>query len=422
MSSERPYHIVKGNLRAIKLVAFVLIILGVNCQSQSNPQLSYSPSLTTQPSESPIITTLAYPTAKITSSPQEMIPPNTNDSLQTTKQTPTISANPPDDSGANTSPFVPIIGDADKIAFIDQNEIWMANLDGNGLTQLTDDGLPKSSLQWSPDTMAVIYLSEACAHYVDIRTLQVSNLACFGGASRLESFQFSPDGDQVAVSLDGQLYVIPYEEVGFSLIISKEDLSEMADCDSLSPYRHRQSMVTVSKARWSSDGDRLAIVRQAYDSDRHVELIQILDISHCTFPLPRLDEFPATRFSMDGYEKNPILQDFAWDGGELFALTSYKRNDGFGDLWIYSTKLHRGFKANPIDGKCCYRDPVFSPDGKYLAFVFQDTGRTINEPAELYYMPYEALDTSLVYPPILFPEDFFTDQRSKPNPILRPGH
>ena len=105
---------------------------------------------------------------------------------------------------------------------------------------------------------------------------------------------------------------------------------------------------------------------------------------------------------------NPIIQDFAWDGGDLFALTSYKRNKGFGDLWIYNTKLHRGFKANPIDGRCCYRDPVFSPDGKYLAFVFQDADLAINEPAKLFYIPFEALDISLVYPPI-------------PNPARRIG-
>jgi dipeptidyl aminopeptidase/acylaminoacyl peptidase len=316
---------------------------------------------------------------------------------------------------------VPIVGSADKIAFINQNEIWMANLDGKDITQLTADNLPKSSLQWSPDKMGIIYLADLCINIVDIQSELNSSLACFDQAQRLESFQLSPDALHAAISLDGQLYVVPFDEDKLSQAHSSADLVEMADCKSLAPYKHRDSLVTVNIARWSDDGKQLAILRQAFDEDRQVEVIQVIDITTCTAPFPRLDEFPATRFEMEGYERNPLIQDFAWNGADLFALSSYKRNDGFGDLWIYSTNLHRGFKANPIDGKCCYRDPVFSPDGKFLAFAFQDASLTPNDPAVLYYIPYAALDTGLVYPPLSLPPDFFIEPRTKPQPILRPA-
>jgi len=295
----------------------------------------------------------------------------------------------------------------------------MANLDGSGLTQLTDDGLPKSNSRWYPDGHGLIYISGTCANIIDTRNMRNSSLACFDDAERLEAFELSPDGSQIAISLDDQLFVIPFDKPRLSLAKSDVDLVAMTSCTFLAPYKHRLSMVTVSAARWSKDGDLLAIVRQGSDSDRQVDLIHILDLSNCSEPIPRLDEFPATRFEMEDYNINPIIQNFAWDGVKLFALTSFKRNDGYGDLWIYNSDLKRAFKANPVGGKCCYRDPVFSPDGKYLAFAFQDAREAPYGPASLYYIPYAAIDSSLVYPPLPFPDKFFSEQRSKPQPALR---
>ncbi len=410
-----------GNfLRAVALFALCLTVFGVGCNLQPGPPNDTLPSPLIQQSLSPSPPpSFPSPTASSAVSGEHPSPTASAANYQA-KSTPKPAPLPSPTEELRT-PFVPIVGNADKIAFINQTQIWMANLDGTSLTQLTNDELPKSSLQWSPDNQGVIYLAGVCANYIDIHTQQVRSLACFDQANRLESFQVSPDGDQVAISLDGQLYVVPYDEDGFSQIRSIDTLIERAECQSLAPYKHRGSLVTVSKARWSADGDRLAILRQAYDADRHVELIQIIDITRCEIPLPRLDEFPATRFDMEDYALNPIIQDFAWNGDELFALTSYQRNDGFGDLWVYNTDLHRGFKANPIDGECCYRDPVFSPDGKYLAFAYQDTRLAPNGAAVLYYVPYAALDSSLVYPPLPLPTEFFSERRSKPQPILRPA-
>jgi Tol biopolymer transport system component len=105
----------------------------------------------------------------------------------------------------------------------------------------------------------------------------------------------------------------------------------------------------------------------------------------------------------------------------LFALTGFARNDGFGDLYIYNSDLHKAdLEVNPVDGVCCYRDPQFSPDGQYLAFAFQDIRAGAANPITLYYIDLSTLGTGVRYTPIPLPEDFFSNPREKPQPILRP--
>lgn len=406
--------------RAIAAIALVFFQLVSSCTIQPDVSRVITPSLTHQDDNQ--ISGSASPSATRTP-----LPSSETSTLQQTAPL-TVPAVQPTAMPAAVSPtqtvevtFVPIIGGADKVAFINLDEIWMANLDGSQLTQLTEDGSVKSALQWSPDNQGIVYISGTCAKKVILDTLHVDNLACFEQAKHLDSFQFSPDGERVAVSLDGQLYVVPYKQDTFQQVQKAEDLLQIADCPSLAPYKHRQSMITVSRTDWSDDGHRLTIIRKGYDVDHQVEMVQVIDIDRCVMPLPRIDEFPATRFTMDGYEKYPIIQDFAWDGKDLFALTSFKRNDGFGDLWIYNTAEHQAFKVNPIQGKCCYRDPVFSPDGEFLAFIFRDVQQVPLPAAIMYYIPYGALETSMVFPEIPFPADFFSELRAKPEPILHPA-
>jgi len=400
------------------MIALFMIYLMVSCDvppaAQTNPSPSSTQLTPLAMSPEPVAPAIESPTSssdpsitplRITEIPANAtsVPPTTQSSI----------------GEPESAPFVPVIGAADKIAFIDQNEIWMVNLDGGALTQITHDGFNKSALHWAPTAGKLFFISGGCINFINFVSIISETLTCFDEALHLDSFQISPDGTRTAISLDGELYVVPYDQAQLSQAQTSADLAEMGSCASLAPYKHRQSLVFVKRTYWSQDGGRLAILREAFDAGKKVELVHVLDISRCTAPLPRLDEFPATRFEMENYSRNPIIQNFAWDGGDLFALTDFRRNDGFGDLWIYNTYLHRGFKANPIGGKCCYRDPVFSPDGKYLAFAFQDASQAPDMAAVLYYMPYGVIDSSLVLPPLSLPEEFFTEPRSKPQPVLR---
>lgn len=390
----------------------LILFLVVGCNNPPEQLVIPSPALTEE-SSSP----QTNPTLTSISIPESTAIPQSPTATQKTTDAPTATNQ--SRQAVATTQFVPIKGGADKIAFINANEIWVSTLDGKDLKQLTEDGQDKSNLRWSMNGEAVEFISGHCLKSVDTGDLQINDQNCFQEASRLGSFEVSPDGNLLAISIDGQLYVLTFDQGALSQINSLADLSALSHCPDLAPYRHRNSRVTVLMARWSADGERLAILRQGTDSGLAVEFIQILDITECRSPLPRLDEFPATRFEMEDYRENATIQNFAWDGGSLFALTNNRRNDGFGDLWIYDSSLNLGFRANPIEGKCCYRDPVFSPDGEYLAFVFQDAQAAPHGPAAIYYLPFEALDTSMVFPPMNLPPKFFSEPRTKPQPALR---
>jgi Tol biopolymer transport system component len=324
----------------------------------------------------------------------------------------------------------PIIGGADKIAFLEEGEIWAANLDGSELVQLTRDGSEKAQLQWSPDGLAVHFISGKCVLSASLESGQVAPLVCFDLANSLQAFEISPDGQQAAIGLDGALYVIPFRPELLGRARSVQDLQAMAGCAALAPYLSSGRAVAVKSAHWSRAGEALAIVREGVlepadgssaGGGQRVDLVHILDLSRCTSPIRRLDEFPGRRFKMSESPTPLAIQNFAWDGDYLFALIDPQRNGGFGDLWVYSTELHRADRTNPIAGVCCYRDPQWSPDGRYLLFAFQDKRLAPQSQIRMYYAPLATVGTGLAYAPLPLPEEFFAEAHARPQAVLRPA-
>ncbi len=341
--------------------------------------------------------------------------------------TPTASLTPsptpvPTDTPVPTPTETPApltLGGSDMMAFVRDNDVWVVRLDGSDLKQLTTDGGTKTLLQWTPDGRAVTYILGTCVHSVEWQSGRDDILMCVQAIEKLEDFSISPDGSQVAISMDRQMFVVPFDRDALAQVRFRTDVKALGQCASLSPYTRN----AVKQARWSADGTQLAVKIIGNDGNgRQVDLIQVISIKNCPDTPPRLDEFPSQRFSMKGYDKTPIIQNFSWDGVYLFAMTGFVRNDGFGDLYIYNRDLHKADReVNPVDGVCCYRDPSFSPDGQYLAFAFQDIRAGAANPIALYYVDMNTLGTGVQYQPIPLPEDFFTNPREHPQPLMRPA-
>jgi len=309
----------------------------------------------------------------------------------------------------------PVLGGADKIAFLGNNNVWMMNVDGSDLLQLTTDGATKSQLQWMPDGKTLIYVSGKCVQTVDTEADRVEVVACFDEAEYLEAFQISPSGKQIAVSLNRELFIVPLDLEKFTTTRNRTHLLDMGGCF--------YNDAPVRYVRWSSDETKLSIVFVDVAGNRQIDTIRVMDITRCGSADPiRLDEFPAQRFTMSGYNSSsPLIPDFDWDGEDLFLMNTAKRNEGFGYFYTYNTNSHKALQLSPAASTCCYRDARWSPDGSYFIVAFQDIALGAEAEIELYYLLYGTLGTGATYTPMELPDAFFTNRKEKPQFALRPA-
>jgi serine/threonine protein kinase len=310
----------------------------------------------------------------------------------------------------------PVIAGADRIAYLSGSDIWAANLDGSELVQLTQDGAAKKYLRWLPDGSGLSYISGKCIQTVNLEG-QVQTVTCFNSSQYLDSFEVSADGKRVALSLDLQLYLLPFDLEGLSQADTHAKLKAMADCTELAPYQRNAAYYAV----WSGDSSRLAVVIMGVLGDgRRGDLVQVIPVDRCIAnPLIAI-HFPDPHFAYPEYDRTPTLQNLAWNGLALFAFHGLSRNEGFGNLHIFNMETYKAsLSVNPVEGRCCYRDPQWSPDGTHLLFAFQDIGQGEASTTQFYYIPYGSIGTGATYEPLPLPE--ITNPRERPGAVLRPA-
>ena len=316
-------------------------------------------------------------------------------------------------TAAQTEPVVmpvPPPGNADKIAFVAGNQIYLMNIDGTDLTQVRTDNSVKSNLHWMSDGR-LVYISRNCANILDVETMNIQELVCFNTNETLEGFRVSPDGKWMAISIQRTLNILPFDpdllkdvETRFSLALLRENCF-------YNQYAFRDVL-------WSKNGAQLAarVVDTERVSSDQIFLLNV-DLSNCDTTGPvRIDRIPGSHFEFDTTSTKRITS-FDWNGENLFLLNDSIRNDGFGDLYLYNSDTRDAEKINPIEGVCCYRDARWSPDSKYIIFVFQ---RFDSNEVVLYYMEFSEIGNGQPLTPIELPIEFLT-QRDKPQPALRPA-
>ena len=346
------------------------------------------------------------PTVAATPIPPTLIPTAsptlTPEPTQTPTVTPTIGTTMPQ------GPSIP--GGADKVAFVAGNQLYLMDVDGSNLIQVRTDNSAKSHLHWIPDGR-LTYISRNCVYLIDVETRQPQQVMCFVSTEELEDFQVSPDGKLVAISVQRTLNILPFDlnvlknvDTRFSLLALKENCF-------YNQYAFREVL-------WSKKGTQLAahVVDTELVSSDQIFVINV-DIPNCDTVGPvRVAKVPGVRINFSG-DSTKRITSYDWDGDHMFLLNDNIRNEGFGDLYVYDSQTRTGQKINPIDGQCCYRDASWSPDKKYIFFVFQRLGTM---EIQFYYGPYADIGKSQAWTPIPNVDTLFSTSREKPQPALRP--
>ena len=320
------------------------------------------------------------------------------------------------------APEFPVLGGADKIAFVANNEIWLMNVDGTELTQLTFDGSTKNDLQWlNRDTL--LFLTGKVIKYYTVSTETVDILTSFNSADSLDAFRVSHDGTQVMIAMSNEIFVAPFDMEHMKTIKSRGTFFDPAEKTCILPEGGTKAALLVREARWSADDKLVAWLYKGVlgSSAVFAEQIMILDVTSCDpTRITREDNFPGERFTPVGYQSR-ILTDFDWDGNELFAFNTSIRNDGWGELYLYNWNTHKPSQIRPIDDACCYRDARWSPDGSYIFFAFQNQDLAQNAQNILYYVPTGELETGAIFQPLPLPDGFIKNPKEAPQAALRPA-
>jgi serine/threonine protein kinase len=326
------------------------------------------------------------------------------------------SATPPPSPTPEPEPVVPAIpGGADWAAFVTANDIWALDLLNNTApVQLTTNRREKLLLQWLPNGEEILYREAGCLYTVGLDDKTQQQIICVRG-SEIEGASVSPDGSQFAITLDRVLFILPFEREILVDLQDRAAVSRAATCS--------YNQVAARAVQWSADGQGMAISYVSLTGGGRKDVVRVLNISNCQTSSPvAMQDFPADIFTPDGYDTNPAITTFHWDGNALFLLNTFVRNDGYGQLYFYDMSSQQARKLNPIDGVCCYRDARFSPDGTHIIFSFQDERDGLEARTKLFYIALEdALQGGENFMPLNLPVDLLRIAREKPMLVLRPA-
>lgn len=250
----------------------------------------------------------------------------------------------------------PFGGSQGQIAFASnrsgKNQVWLMNLDGSGLTQLTE--IPEGACQpnFSPDGMRLVFISP-CAE--DKESYPGSGLFLINvDGTNLTPLPSVPGGDyDPAWSPDGNWIAFT------SLRITNWPRIYLLNVQTLEIKRLSEDFSRDFQPAWSADGKKIVFVsRRQGPTDLWVM---------------NADGSEQQRLTLSGTKINTSPK---WSpDGKLIVFTQALRPGQITRLAVFSSSEGKAVEYGYDLGFIPVRDPVFSPDGLWLLFTSWPTGR-----------------------------------------------
>jgi Tol biopolymer transport system component len=263
--------------------------------------------------------------------------------------------------GVNETPSptfspTPFGGSLGQIAFASNrsgtNQIWLMNIDGSGLTQITNITEGACQPTFSPDSFKLIFISPCRG---DVESYPGAGMFLINvDGTNLTPLPNVPGGDyDPAWSPDGKWIVFT------SLRVTNRPRIYLMNLETLEVKRLSDEFSRDYQPSWSSDGKKIVFV-----SSRE---------GPTDLWIMNPDGSGQQRLTLSGEKVNYSPK---WSpDGSLIAFTQALRAGGITRLSIYSNvegkTVEYGFDLGPMP----VRDPVFSPDGLWILFTSWPNGR-----------------------------------------------
>jgi dipeptidyl aminopeptidase/acylaminoacyl peptidase len=229
-----------------------------------------------------------------------------------------------------------------------RTDLWLVNADGTGLRRLTSNPAGDSDPAWHPDGRTVYFLSPRSG------SSQVSKIAVDGGEAQqvtdqpldINAFKLSPDGGSIALVMD----VFP----GLSPADTRKKIDEIKS--GKASGRIYEKLFVRHWDAWSDGRRSHVLILPSDGKGTPVDIMHWMDADAPSKPFGGVDEIA---FTPDG--KNLVFT--AKDAGREEAWsTDY-------NLYLAPVDGSRHAVCLTPSNRAWDTSPVFSPDGKTLAYL-----------------------------------------------------